>query len=186
MQALIVVDAQNEFSAKGKRPVPNHAEALKQIQMHVEQARREKRPIAWIRHHNRPNESSAFMPGTWGAELSPGLGEATGFGPEKSFTKDVFGAFTGTSIEEWLRSLGVSSLLIAGFYAHMCVSTSSREALMRGFDVAIDPLAVGSCDLEDEILGRQSADEVRRSALLHLKQMGVTILREKTAEKSIA
>jgi nicotinamidase-related amidase len=186
MQALLVVDAQNEFSAKGKRPVPNHAEALQRIQLHVEQARKEKRPIAWIRHHNRPNESPAFMPGTWGAELSPGLGETTGFGPEKSFVKDVFGAFTGTEIEEWLRSLAVDSVLIAGFYAHMCVSTSSREALMRGFDVAIDPLATGSCDLEDEVLGRQSADEVRRSALLHLKQMGVNILREEITADVVA
>jgi nicotinamidase-related amidase len=186
MQALIVVDAQNEFSDKGQRPVPNHAEAIKQIQMHVERARKEKRPIAWIRHYNRPHESPAFVPGSWGAELSPGLGEAAGFGPEKSFTKDVFGAFTGTAIEEWLRSLNVESLLIAGFYAHMCVSTSSREALMRGFDVAIDPLATSSCDLEDEVLGRQSADEVRCSALLHLKQMGVNILREEAVTNVIA
>jgi nicotinamidase-related amidase len=178
MQALIVVDAQNEFSAKGQRPVPNHSEALTRIALHVERARNDKSPIAWVRHHNRPNESPAFIPGTWGAELSAGLGEESGVGPEKSFVKDVFGAFTGTAIEEWLRSLDVNSLLIVGFYAHMCVSTTSREALMRGYDVAIDPSATGSCDLEDEVLGKLPADEVRRSALLHLKQMGVTILRE--------
>jgi nicotinamidase-related amidase len=82
--------------------------------------------------------------------------------------------------------LGVNQILIAGFYAHMCVSTSSREALMRGLDVAIDPLATGSCDLEDEVLGRQSADEVRRSALLHLKQMGVNILREEITADVVA
>ena len=28
MQALLVVDVQNEFSPEGLRPVPNHAEAL--------------------------------------------------------------------------------------------------------------------------------------------------------------
>lgn len=175
MQALLVVDAQNEFSAEGRRAVPNHADALNKIHAHVQQARREGRPIAFVQHHNRPNESPAFIPGSWGAELSPGLGPQSGFGPEKLFQKDVFGAFTGTDLEAWLRPLGVDTVLIVGFYAHMCLSTSSREALVRGFDVVVDPEATGSRDIEDEVLGMQTADEVRRSALLHLTHMGVTL-----------
>src|SRR5882672_11258960 len=100
--ALMVVDAQNEFSAGGKRVVPNHSAALAAIQRQVDRARQEKWPIAWIRHHNKPNEAPAFVPGTWGAEFSPGLGPRTGFGPEALFEKDVYGAFTGTSIDEWM------------------------------------------------------------------------------------
>ena len=174
-QALIVVDAQNEFSAKGKRPVPNHVSALAAIVEHVEQARRDKRPIAWVRHHNKPNESPAFVPHSWGAEFSPGLGPKSGFGPEVLFEKDVFGAFTGTNLETWLHSVGAAAVLIVGFYTHMCLSTSSREALVRGFEVSVDPEATGARDLDDPVLGRQSADEVRRSALLQLTNMGVTL-----------
>ena len=175
-QALIVVDVQNEFSASGKRAVPNHASALKAIRYHVDRARREKRPIAWVQHHNRPNESPAFVPGTWGAELSSGLGPKSGAGPELLFTKEVYGAFSKTGLEEWLRTNGVQSVLIVGFYAHMCLSTSVREALIRGFDVSIDPEATGARDLDHEILGRQSADEVRRSTLLHLTNMGAIVV----------
>jgi nicotinamidase-related amidase len=65
--------------------------------------------------------------------------------------------------------------MIAGFYAHMCLSTSAREALVRGFDVVVDPDATGARDLSDAVLGRQTADEVRRAALLHLVNMGVTL-----------
>jgi nicotinamidase-related amidase len=184
MEALLVVDVQNEFSADGLRPVPNHDQALDRIRHHVEQARREGRPIAWIRHHNKPTESHAFIPGTWGAELSPGFGPAEGHGPERLFEKDVFGAFTGTDLEPWLRSLSVDSLLITGFYAHMCVSTSSREALVRGFEVRVDPAATGACALDDELLGHQTANEVRSSALLHLKHMGVTITHADTVEQA--
>jgi nicotinamidase-related amidase len=176
MQALIVVDVQNEFSANGLRPVPNHPEALARIEAHVERARQQRRPIGWVRHYNKPNESRAFVPETWGSELSHGLGVEAGYGPERLFEKDVYGAFTNTGLEEWLRSLGATSLLIVGFYAHMCLSTSVREALIRGFDVFIDPEATGSRDLEDEILGHQTADEVRRSALLHLRNMGATLI----------
>jgi nicotinamidase-related amidase len=176
MQALLVVDAQNEFSAGGKRAVPNHSDALAAIHRHVDQARQEKRPIAWIRHHNKPNESPAFIPGSWGAEFSPGLGARSGFGPEVVFEKDVYGAFSGTRIEEWLRSNAVQSVLIVGFYAHMCLSTTAREALIRGFEVLVDPQATGAGDLEDEVLGRQTADEVRRSALIHLRNMGAVMV----------
>ncbi len=176
MQALVVVDAQNEFSAEGQRTVPNHAEALRHIHVRVEQARQEKRPIAWVRHYNKPNESRAFVPGSWGSELSPGMGPKPGFGPEELFEKDVFGAFSSTSLERWLRAMGAESVLLVGFYAHMCVSTSAREALVRGFEVEIDPEATGARDLEHELLGRQTADEVKRTALLQLSNMGVRIL----------
>jgi isochorismate hydrolase len=75
-----------------------------------------------------------------------------------------------------LNELGVRSVLIVGFYAHMCLSTSAREALIRGLNVFIDPDATGARDLEHPVLGRQSADEVRRSALLQLTNMGAQVL----------
>jgi nicotinamidase-related amidase len=176
MQALLVVDVQNEFSSNGMRAVPNHDEALRQIRRKVEQARREKRPIAWIKHYNRPSETAAFVPKTWGSELSDGLGPKEGFGTEKLFTKDVFGAFTFTGLEEWLRSLGVQEVLLVGFFTHMCVSTSAREALVRGFEVWVDPSATGARDLAHPVLGSATADAVRRMALLQLADMGVKIV----------
>ena len=176
MRALLLIDAQNEFSAEGQRPVPNHAEALTRIRAHVDAARREKRPIAFVLHHNLPDEWPAFKPGSWGAELSPGLGVSTGFGPEKQFVKDVFGAFSGTDIEAWLRQTGADEVLVVGFYSHMCVSTTAREALMRGFRVMIDPEATGTRALALDGLASQSADEVRRSAMLHLVSMGASVL----------
>jgi nicotinamidase-related amidase len=184
--ALIVVDVQNEFSPSGQRPVPNHPSALAAIRAHVERARSQRLPIAWVRHYNRPYESKAFVPGSWGAELSPGLAPQAGFGPERLFEKDVFGAFTTTDLESWLRGLDVKSVLIIGFYAHMCVSTTVREALVRGFDVHIDPEATGARDLEGPVLGRQSADEVLRSALLHLQNMGAVITSSRQAPASVA
>lgn len=181
MQALLVVDAQNEFSPAGQRPVPQHDAALAVIRRLAAEARRAGRPIAWVRHYNRPTESRAFVPGTSGSELSPGLGPQEGHGPERVFEKDVFGAFTGTDLEAWLRGLGVTEVLIAGFFTHMCVSTSAREALVRGFDVVLDPEATGTWALEDARLGRQSAEEVRRSALLQLLNMGATLAPEAPA-----
>lgn len=176
MRALIVVDAQNEFSTGGLRPVPNHASALAAIQQRVARARAGGWAIAWIQHHNRPDESRAFVPGSWGAELSPELEPRLDQPTERHFRKDVYGAFTGTGLEEWLRAQEVQEVLVVGFYAHMCLSTTVREALIRGFRVVVDPEATGARDLEHDVLGRQTADEVRRSALLQLENMGASVI----------
>jgi nicotinamidase-related amidase len=180
MQTLIVLDAQNEFSAEGNRTVPNHAEALEAIRRRVEEARREGRPIAWVRHHNPPVEpppglQSAFIPGTWGAEFSPGLGPLAERSEEVEFVKNVFGAFTGTGIGSWLEEQGSDDVLLVGFFAHMCVSTTAREALMRGLSTSIDPDGTGGFPWRHELLGEQSAEEVHRTALLQLSHLGVSI-----------
>ncbi len=143
MRTLVVVDAQNEFSPRGLRPVPNHAEALATIRRLAEEARQEGRPIAWVRHHNRPDEPPGFSPGSWGADFSPGLGPLPGRAAEAEFVKDVFGAFTGTEIGAWLERQGSDDILLVGFFAHMCVSTTAREALMRGLRVAVDADGTG-------------------------------------------
>ena len=176
MQALIVIDVQNEFSPEGLRPVPGHAKILTAINGRVEEAREKGHPIAWIRHHNLPSESPAFVPGSWGAEFSPGFGPGLSLSQEREFQKNVYGAFTGTAIGSWLSGLGVREVLIAGFYTHGCVSTTSREAIMEGLEVMLDPDATGACDMVHERLGKLTADEVRRSALLHLVNMGACVL----------
>jgi len=175
MQALIVIDAQNEFSKDGKRPVPNHLTAINVITKRVEEARLENRPIAWVRHFNKSTDSPAFIQGTWGAEYVSGFGPQEGFGIEKEFQKNVYGAFTGTNIGGWLKTIGAVKVLIVGFYSHGCVATTAREAIMANLDVSLDPDATGSCDITNGILGSLSADEVRRSALLHLSNMGASI-----------
>jgi nicotinamidase-related amidase len=176
MDALIVVDAQNEFTAAGQRPVPNHRAAFAVIRQRVAEARAAGMPIAWIRHHNLPHEGPAFQPGSWGAQLAEGLAiDPTR--DEQLFEKEVYGAFTGTGLEPWLRQRKVTRVLLVGFYVHMCLSTSAREALVRGFAVRIDPDATGGTELRDPLLGTQSAEEVQRTALLQLTHMGVTLSR---------
>jgi nicotinamidase-related amidase len=180
MDALIVVDAQNEFTAGGHRPVPNHRVAFDAIYQRVEEARAAGWPIAWVRHHNLPHEWPAFQPGSWGAELGDGLAPNPGR-DEILFEKNVFGAFTGTGLEPWLRERKITRVVLVGFYVHMCVSTTAREALVRGFEVAIDPDGTGGTDLRHPLLGSLTAEEVRRTALLQLNHMGVTIDRRAAA-----
>jgi nicotinamidase-related amidase len=173
---LVVIDAQNEFSAGGKRPVVDHGQALAAIRRRVAEARSAGRPIAWIRHHNRPDESPAFEPGSWGAELSDGLGPDPARGQEETLLeKETSGAFAGTALDGWLTSHGSREILLVGFFTFGCLSTTAREALDRGYAVAIDPDGTASIGLTHELLGRLEAAVIRQSALLQLNQMGAAI-----------
>ncbi len=176
MQGLIVVNPQNEFSPRGNRPVHNHAAVLEKIIQRVEEARRENIPIAWCKHYNKPREAKAFVPKSWGAEFSPGLTPLAGNGFERVFTKDLYGAFTFTGLQEWLTALGVDEVVVVGFSTHKCVSTTVREALVRGFETYVDCFATGACPLHHEFLGTLPAEEVHRSALMHLADMGAHIV----------
>ena len=175
MKTLIIIDVQNEFSSNGKRPVPEFLAIVGNINKKVEKARAEDSNIAWIRHFNKVTESPAFVPGTWGSEFASGMGPNPNSKKEIELHKDVYGAFTGTEIDKWLRKNNSNELEIMGFYTHGCVSTTAREAIMLGYDVSISISGTATCDLEDTLLGHMSAAEIRRAALLQLSNMGVTI-----------
>jgi len=171
MEALVVIDVQNEFSPAGALAVEGHAAASEEIVGRVEDARATGRPIAWVLHNNPSGER--FVPGSWGAELSPGLEPADG---EPVFVKTVYGALTGTELGSWLEKKGADAVELVGFLTHMCVSTTAREALMRGLAVAIDAKATGTRAIESSV-GSFSADVIHRSALAQLETMGVVVRR---------
>ena len=174
-QALVVVDAQNEFGPGGERTVVRHADALSVIKERIAEARRDGRPIAFVRHHNTDASATAFVPGSWGAEFSPGVGPIEESDRETELVKEVIGAFSQSNLEQWLRERGCDAVLLVGFYAHQCLSTSAREAYVRGFRVAVDPDGTACRPIHHDLLGEQSAEEVRRTALLHLANLGVEI-----------
>jgi nicotinamidase-related amidase len=172
MEALVVIDAQNEFSPAGAMAVEGHAAALEEVAGRVAGARAAGHPVAWIVHNNGA-DAERFRPGSWGAELSPELEPAEG---EPVLLKTVFGALTGTELGAWLDEKGADAIELVGFLTHMCVSTTAREGLMRGLAVAIDAKATGTRAIESSA-GSFTADVIHRSALAQLETMGVTIRR---------
>lgn len=56
---------------------------------------------------------------------------------EKVVSKPGKGAFFSTDLEDFLRSRGITTLVVAGVTAEVCVQTTLREAMDRGFDVIL-------------------------------------------------
>ena len=80
-------------------------------------------------------------------EVAPLPGEAV-------VDKPGFGAFFATDLELMLRAAGISALTIAGLTTDICVHSTLREAIDRGFDCTTveDACAAGEPSVHDAMI----------------------------------
>ncbi len=73
------------------------------------------------------------LPDDW-AELLPALGAADS---DLLVTKRTWGAFPGTGLDEQLKALGVTQVVLAGVATSIGVETTAREAYALGYNVTL-------------------------------------------------
>jgi nicotinamidase-related amidase len=165
--ALITIDTQNDFLKGQPFEIPGTSEILPQMQELVETFRRARLPVIHVVRLYKPDGSNADLcrrsvveqgativcPGTSGAELAPPLlpvqnarldaelllsGTLQRLGEnEWAIYKPRWGAFFGTSLEQHLLSLGVTSLAFAGCNFPNCPRASIYEASERDFRIVL-------------------------------------------------
>ncbi|CZS93070.1 related to amidases related to nicotinamidase [Rhynchosporium agropyri] len=135
---LVIIDAQNEY-AQGHLKTENVAATRKAISTLLEKYRAASAPLVHIVHQT-PSGAPVFTPDT---ELAKEFSELEPKSGEKLIGKQQPGSFTGTDLEEFLKSTGRNKLVLTGYMAHVCVSTTARQAAERGYDVVIAEDAVG-------------------------------------------
>jgi nicotinamidase-related amidase len=164
---LIIIDAQNEY-AEGKLQVANVAESRKVIAALLEKYRAANGSIVHVVHAT-PEGAPVFTPGTNLAqefdELKPKDGEAI-------IQKNYPGSFAKTDLQEVLDKTGKNKVVLTGYMAHVCVSTTARQAAERGFDVLIPEDAVG-----DRNIPGVDADQLVKVALSEIGDAFGTIIK---------
>ena len=160
---VIVIDAQTEYSADGKLPLPGIEDAVDQIGAVIGRARATATPVVHVAHQGRAG--GLFDPQEGGRiieQVSPADGEVV-------VTKTLPNAFAGTDLQLEIEETGRTNLVFVGFMTHMCVSSTARAALDLGFDSTVVsdgcatrslPSANGQLDL--------AADTVHSAALAAL------------------
>ena len=56
-------------------------------------------------------------------------------------------SFTDTVLHEHLQSLGKKKIVLAGYMAHNCISSTSRIGAEMGYDVSVVRDAIGDRDV---------------------------------------
>ena len=160
-QALVVIDVQNEY-VTGSLPIahPPVEESLARISTAIDAAAARGIPVVLVRHTETDETSGVFVKGTPAWELH----ESVSSRPHDVLVdKTLPGSFTGTDLEAWLREHDVDALTIVGYMTHMCIDTTTRQAMHLGFDVTVLEDATGTIDLSDEL----------PAALVHRVELGV-------------
>lgn len=80
--------------------------------------------------HTPPVPPDAAKSPTWNCEVVADLRPREG---ELVVVKPTFGGFHNTDLEERLRRAGIDTLLFTGCTTSVCVETTLREAVVRGF-----------------------------------------------------
>ena len=80
------------------------------------------------------------------------------------------GAFAETNLQELIEKAGVKKIVLVGYMAHICVSTTAREAHQRGCEVLIVEDAIGDRNIpgasgEEVTKVSFSADVVERALI---------------------
>jgi len=73
------------------------------------------------------------------------------------------GAFTGTDLDAYIKTMDRRKLVLTGYMAHVCVSTTARQADERGYDVILAKGAIGDRDIPGaraEEVVRMTLDEL--------------------------
>jgi nicotinamidase-related amidase len=146
--ALIVIDLQK--GVVGFPTVHPIGEVLKHASVLAEAFRRGGLPVVLVNADGQApgRVEQAFnireLPAVW-TDLVPELNRQPG---DHTVTKRTWGAFTNTGLEEHLKKLGVTQVVIAGVATSAGVESTARHAHELGFNVtlAVDAMTDMSAD----------------------------------------
>lgn len=164
-RALIVIDAQREYSATGRIPIAHPPLDISTANI-VDATRAAETagvPVVAVRQIS-PQGSWACAEGSPGTELLPEVA----IRPRTHLVdKQLPSAFAGTDLHGWLRSHHIDRVAVAGYMTQNCVESTARDASHLGYAVEVLNDATGTVGLATSA-GCLTAREVHESALVVL------------------
>jgi len=176
MDALIVVDVQNDFCPGGALAVPDGDAVVELIN---ELAKRAPFVVATRDWHPPDHGSFAENGGPWpvhcvrdtpGAQLHPAIDSShvdvvIDKGQERD--REGYSGFDGTELERLLRQRDVDTVHVAGLALDYCVKATALDARRAGFDVVVHRDATRAVEV-------QPGDAQR--AVEELREAGVDVV----------
>ncbi len=173
MEALIVVDVQNDFCPGGALEVAEGDAVVEPINRLAEAA-----PFVVATRDWHPADHWSFeerggpwpvhcVRGTPGAELHPGVDRSqidaivdTGRDPDRP----GYSGFEDTGLEQLLREHGVDTVHVAGLALDYCVKATALDAKRAGFDVVVHRDATRAVEVTPGD-GERAVEELREAGV---------------------
>lgn len=183
VNALVVVDVQNDFCPGGALAVPGGDQVVPAVNRLVEEFLARGEPVAYtqdwhpVDHCSFRQNGGPWPPhcvqGTWGAEFHPRLlvkgtvfkkgfdanTEAySGFAGREGGTKD------GTDLNSWLVRRGVETVWVVGLATEYCVLATAMDAVQNGYKVKVVLDAIRAVNVNPGD-GERAIEKMRQSGI---------------------
>lgn len=145
LNALIVVDIQNDYFPGGKWLLENVEAAADNAARIIAAARQKGDLVIHIRHETPSPDAPFFVPGSDGAQLH---GKVAALPNEQVVLKHFMNPYRETGLLETLRSQHVETVTIIGNMSHMCIDAVTRATDDFGFKATVIHDACATHDLE--------------------------------------
>ena len=145
-KALLVIDLQNDYFPGGKFPLWNTDVVLKNVEGAIARASTQGVPVIHMQHIAK-GVAPFFNEGTPGADIHPRVLGAAPNAPV--VVKEFADGFEKTTLEEKLRKLGVTDLLVCGMMTQNCVTHTAISKAAEKYNVSV---LVDCCTTVSEIL----------------------------------
>lgn len=134
--ALLVIDIQNDYFPGGKMTLEDADNASLKAKKILEYYRKNKLEIIHIQHIASESSKGFFISGTEGVKIHNNVLPIKN---EKIITKNVPSSFVATDLQDYLEKNNIKKLIITGMQTNVCVTATSKDALVLGFE----PIIIG-------------------------------------------
>ena len=125
--ALVLIDCQNTYT-QGVMELEGVQAALDETATLLDRARTAGIPVIHIQHDDGPGSLYDIR-----ADIGAIADQVAPRGDEPVIVKQFPNSFVQTELDERLKALGASNLVLAGFMTHMCVNSTARGAFSLGY-----------------------------------------------------
>ncbi len=129
MQALVLIDIQNDYFPGGTMELCGSEAAAENAALLLKAFRKAEKPVFHVRHISLAPTATFFLPGSTGALIHKSVAPLAG---ETVVEKHFPNSFRDTTLLDLLRARNITSIAIAGMMTHMCVDTTTRAAFDLG------------------------------------------------------
>jgi nicotinamidase-related amidase len=166
---LVMIDLQNTYTRgvmalEGVEPAIDEAAAL------LDRARSAGIPIVHVQH-----DAGEGTPYDVRDEIGAIVDRVAPREGEHRIVKNFPNAFAGTDLEDHLRGVGATNLVLAGFMTHMCVNSTARGAFTAGFAPSVVAAATATRALPGPD-GTVPANALQSASLAALSDMFAVVV----------
>lgn len=173
--ALVLVDCQNTYTY-GVMELDGVQAALEEAATLLDRARTAGIPVIHIQHNGGPGSPYDIT-----AEVGAIVDSVAPRDGEPVVVKQFPNSFVQTDLDERLKAVGTTNLVLAGFMTHMCINSTARGGFSLGYAPTVVASATATRPLPGVDGGTVPAAALQSASLAALSDLFAVVIPDSAA-----